>query len=391
MGLTNPYGREFPNTVPGQETGVVDSRTFNFNDPANMTHPTGGGGSVTYKPNWGQPIIDGQWRGAQAAQDPEIQRLATTDPREIVQQQQKQALSQLEADVAAKTQEATRDAQHKLRQLAQERDVKFRHLQNKHLGPGADKAKTPEERMKLFHDAVADLDEKMELAKLRIDGSVQPDLDEIGAQKQQIAAQIQRDFENGQLQLNLYDKLAEDGFLDPTIAKYLKLKTAGVDIPLSDVRVSTEAGRRNQLYRQLQQSRSISNEIAQQIEELGTEYSFDNLDETDAERKLRVKRQQELVVDRSRVEETIKQILSELNPKRDFGKVGQLNKAHASVLPATGEPVGTVGTAVKGELEKQSGSKTTGGRVSVISPDGVKGTVPAEELQQHLAQGFRRI
>jgi len=121
MGITNPYGPVRPaRPASGVITsdilerppveGVIDSRTFDFNDPASAVRlmrslpgstlsgrkirewdesapipegrrirewgkedvadlQTSGIGSIIYGPNWGQPIVDGQWRGAQARQD----------------------------------------------------------------------------------------------------------------------------------------------------------------------------------------------------------------------------------------------------------------------------------------------------------------------------------
>lgn len=274
----------------------------------------------------------------------------TIDPREMLARDYNKNLQMLDADFATRIQEATKRGQYDLRQLLAERDVRFRHLQDKHLGAGVDKAKTSEERMKLFHDAVADLDKQMELAKLRIEGKVQPDLDEIDAQKNEALQQLQADFDARQIRMSTIDLLAEKGVIqDPAVAAREKYEVAGYRLSTTDLRPPQADP-----YREMMRIDTFVRGLDKQIEELAKPFQFG---ETEAEAAQRSRDLKALIQQRDTLKNyKEQQLLPQVFPQHAdiFRRSGPLRKATAPVVPVTGESVGTVGTAVKAELGKQS-------------------------------------
>ena len=362
MGITNPYGPVRPaRPTSGAITsdvlerppveGVIDSRTFDFNDPANMTRPWGERGSITYRPNWGQPIVDGQWRGAQARQDLALQRPPTTDPREIIQQQHAQKLEMLQDHMARTQEELTRDSKYKLKALDREFDLKVEQLRARHFGPPLKEGETRQDREQAFNSALTDLRYNTELAKQRISDKIKPTLDALELERQTAAAQIQRDFEDRQLEIRRIDALQEKGVIkDPAVADRERFEIAGIKFSTADLRPPQADP-----YREMRRIDTLIQGLDEQIEELAKPFI---LGETDAEAAARKTDMQALVQQRNMLKDyKEKQLLPQIFPQfaEMFRRTGRIRSATTPVLPATGEPVGTIGTAVKKELEKTQG------------------------------------
>ncbi|RKY08114.1 MAG: hypothetical protein DRP65_09535 [Planctomycetota bacterium] len=338
MGITNPYGPVNPKADPEPKTRdeLIAHLQSGGYTPGHL--PRGMGmiqdtetGEMKF---FGSPI--------EAAAPPEV----SIDPNEILAKQMQDNLAKLESDVATITAEITEKPRYALEQLALEHEIKDRYLKEKFLKTGAS-----DEERQAYRDAFEELNKQTELAKLRIESKVQPDLDKIRAQKQQMAAQIQRDFEDRQLEIRRIDALQEKGVIkDPAVADRERFEIAGIKFSTADLRPPQADP-----YREMRRIDTLIQGLDEQIEELAKPFI---LGETDAEAAARKTDMQALVQQRNMLKDyKEKQLLPQIFPQfaEMFRRTGRIRSATTPVLPATGEPVGTVGTVVKKELEKSQG------------------------------------
>jgi hypothetical protein len=335
----------------------------------NRTFRWGEHGMIEMKPM--EDVVRSTLAPGEKSQLPQevVQEALATDPYKYLQQQQVNESKQLETIYAQAEENLTKESQYKLEALNREYQINLEDLQRQHLGK-IPEGKTRQDQQEVFEQAVEKLNTKMRLAQLKIESAIKPELDVLALKKQEDVLASQEAFKKQSIRLQTVDALIEDGTIqDPDVAQQARLRAVDINLPIGAFRpqltpqqelqrVSQDIGRLNKA---LESVGSI--EDVQQIQGYITQLS-------------------------GRMTELLRQVYGGRYDEELKG-TNRLKKAMANtVIPATGRTPSTIGTAIN--KEKTKTQKTTG-RVRMVSPDGVTGTVAANEVTKYQQQGYRRI
>lgn len=316
----------------------------------NQTFKYGQQGEITYKPNWGQPVVDGQWRGAQP-QTPE-QQLATADPREILQRQEESELSQLQEVLSQSEEALTRESKYKLSALEDEYGLKLEQLQRKYtVAVPAEKRQEHQQRLQTELDS---LNTNHEIAKRRVFGKIQPDLDALKTQGQQFMQKKQQEYQAKLFKLDVIDELERNGtIVDPQAAQQERLQVAGISLPITGLREP-----RMNLDLELTRTSSIISALEKRIEQ---PFHFNpitgQMEQEDVDRLTEMKQQYIMYRDEFLLPQLMPQY-REIYQRAKLGTAAErARRGKTPTLPATGEPIQTVGTIVEQAKPKFQSTK----------------------------------
>lgn len=359
MGISTQIGTQ-PSLIPEPDPFV----------PGQVVSPRGTGmikdsatGKITY---FGTPAV--------AMEQPvQPEKLEPPDPYIILENQLKQKSEELENEFAISEAGLLQKPKNRVATLEKEFEIQYQELNRKYLNPVAGETVEDQQKRKTqYNDALASLRTQKQIAAMRIMDKVQPEHDMLMQKKQQAAMEIQRQSENIKVALDTIKKLGDAGQLEPTAVLQQQLQEIGIEIPLSQLKPPTPQ-------QQLREIDYIIGELEDRVDmrkfvELGLSPDMQQL-EVDKKQlqKLRLLRREKI---------------AELFPQ--YAEV--TNRVPLAVTDGevlTENKGGTIGTLLRGH--GTAAKVPAKNRIRVVSPDGVTGTVGAGEIEQFLAQGYRRI
>jgi len=322
-------------------TGIIPSQPP---QPVNQTFDYGERGQIEYRPNWGQPIVNGQWRGEQP-QTPE-QQLATANPREILQKAFDTDTKQLQDQLSQAEELLTGKTKNELRLLQEEHNLKLEQLQRKYSASVP--AEKQQEYQQRFQTELDGLNTNFEIAQRRLVGKIEPDLNALRAQGQQAIQEAQQKYRDKMTRLDTIDELEKNGtIVDPIQAKREKLQVAGVMLDVSQMRVP-----QTDPYRELQRTDTILRGIQQQLDQ-GIKYNFETgtiegqLSDDDREQLTQMKNE----LTRYRLTYLLPTVMPQYANVYQGGakltNAAERARGKVPVISATGQPVSTLAQQVE--------------------------------------------
>jgi len=157
--------------------------------------------------------------------------LANLDPGALLQNQHDRQMSTLRQQFSQAEQAARAASQNKLITLQNEYDIEMDLLKRRYQ-----RLPMTAENSRRAWDSVDQLNAKYTRSANRIQGKVRPDMQALQAQWLDAVARLQADHQRNQLELQVLDKLHQEGKLDDDEYLQSSLDLAGVDVPISYLR-----------------------------------------------------------------------------------------------------------------------------------------------------------
>lgn len=327
--------------IGAQGTGIQAPERDPF-VPGRVVSPRGTGmikdsatGEITY---FGSPTLESEPDPVVQEQMEQAQKLQAVDSNQMLEKQQIEGLTKLDTIFSQAEEQITKQRDYALQQSNEEYQIKLGGLEKQHLGP-TPKGKTAQDQLDAFDQARQKLDMQMQLAQLKIEGKIKPDLDLLALEKEQRVSAIQEDFKKKSAAIQEINSLEADGTIpDPIRAQVRRLQIAGMNVSVTDLKPAITP---EQELRQVSQDYTALNNLLfdpkfrkaatmEQVQEV--QFAIAQIG----------KKQAELIP------KVYGDKYAEVAEKKDKLKTDLANV----IIPLTNQPVSTIGTLVSKEKEK---------------------------------------
>ena len=156
------------------------------------------------------------------------------DPLNLLNSQHKQQIDSLQSSFNQQQQLIRRNTDNQLQMLNRGYDIEYKALRE-HF----DRVEATEENMRRFVDTITNLNTKYALRADKAQGKIDPDLQDLESRKQQDLQKLNMQYHDKMTAYKVFEKLRDDGKLDPDEFLQQTLELAGVNVPISYLKPPT--------------------------------------------------------------------------------------------------------------------------------------------------------